>query len=497
MTQIKDLKKRFSNIKKIDFINNLLRWDQQVYMPEGANKGRAELIAFMNSLKHKKLVSEKTGRLIKKAEQVSNLNLIETAILREAKRAYSKAIKIPIDLVKKIAKSVTIGHKIWEHAREKNNFSLFQPILQQIIELKKQYAELIDLGSSPYDSLIDDYEPGATSAWIQSLFDELKLQLISILKKILKSNNGPDDAILHRYYPSEKQWQFSIELIEKLNFDFNIGRQDKSVHPFTMPLSETDIRITTRIREYYLPACIFGTIHECGHALYNMGFMEEIHSTNLAEVTSLGIHESQSRLWETIIGKSQEFWNYFYPLLQSYFPKNLQKFPQEKFYRALNKVEPSLIRVEADEITYPLHIIIRFEIEKMIFEDHVQVGELPSIWNEKMNDLLGINPPDDALGILQDVHWSGGAFGYFPSYTLGNLYAAQIFSYAKEQIPNLHDEISQGEFSHLLKYLRDHIHQYGAIYYPHDLIKRINGDALNIKYFITYLKEKYYRIFKI
>jgi carboxypeptidase Taq len=496
-SQISQLKNYFSDIKKIDFIKNLLKWDQQVYMPEDSNKGRSELIAFIDKVKHEKLISEKTGKLIKSAEKKPDLNLIDSAILREAKRAYHKAVKVPTELIEKIAKQVTIGHKIWEKARNKSDFSIFKPILKEIINLKKEYADKVNIGPTRYDSLLDDYEPGAKAAWIDSLFISLKPKLLKIIDKIIRSNNKPETAILKQDYSPKKQWEFSLEIIRKLNFDFNIGRQDKSVHPFTMALSSSDVRITTRIIEDYLPACIFGTIHECGHALYDMGFMEEIHSTNLAEVTSLGIHESQSRLWETIIGRSKEFWDYFYPILQTYFPVQLKNVSKNYFYRALNNVEQSLIRVEADEVTYSLHIILRYVIEKMIFEDKIEIDELPHVWNEKMERLLNIIPTNDATGILQDVHWSDGSFGYFPTYTLGNLYAAQIFFYVKQKIPSILQEISQGNFANLLAYLRQNIHKFGSIYYPQKLIKRVTGEFLDPKYFIDYLKKKFYPLYQI
>ncbi len=498
-TQISQLKNYFSDIKKIDFIKNLLKWDQQVLMPDSdsSNRSRAELIAFMDKIKHEKLISEKTGKLIESADKKSDLNLIDNAILREAKRVYNKAVKVPTELLEELAKAVTIGYKIWDKARKKSDFSIFKPILKKIINLKKEYADKINVGSTRYDSLLDDYEPGATSAWIDSLFRILKPKIVKIVDNIVSADDKPEPSILKQYYSPEKQWDFSLEIIRKLNFDFNIGRQDKSVHPFTMAISSSDVRITTRILENYLPACLFGTIHECGHALYDMGFMEEIHSTNLAEVTSLGIHESQSRLWETIIGRSSEFWDFFYPILQTYFPNQLKNYPKSDFYRALNTVERSLIRVEADEVTYSLHIILRYEIEKMIFEDKVEIDELPHIWNEKMKELLDIIPPDDATGILQDVHWSGGSFGYFPTYVLGNLYAAQIYSYVKNEIPSLLQEISQGNFAHLLEYLRENIHKYGAIYYSQELIKRINGELLRPQYFIDYLKNKFYPLYHI
>ena len=276
-----------------------------------------------------------------------------------------------------------------------------------------------------------------------------------------------------------------------------MGRQDKSVHPFTTSISFRDTRITTRILENFLPTCIFGTIHECGHALYEMGFKDNLNDTYLADGSSLGIHESQSRLWENIVGRSKEFWSYWYPILKKYFPENLKDYSKEEFYRSINVVKPSFIRVEADEITYGLHIILRYEIEKELINNNFNISETPQLWNEKMKELLGIVPSNDAEGVLQDVHWAGGGFGYFPTYTLGNLYASQIYNYALKEHPNLPEEFKIGNYTNLLTYLRENLHQYGRIYKPLDLLKKITGEHLNPDYFIDYLEKKFYPIYKI
>jgi carboxypeptidase Taq len=321
--------------------------------------------------------------------------------------------------------------------------------------------------------------------------------LQNILNKIENSSDKPDQSILRKYYDPEKQYKLSLEILKKLNFDFNIGRQDKSVHPFTASVSFYDTRITTRIWDNYLPACPFGAIHECGHALYEMGFNPEFNDTFLADGSSLGIHESQSRLWENTVGRSKEFWNYWYPILQKYFFENLKGYPETEFYRSINCVQPSLIRVEADEITYGLHIILRFELEQELINNDLSISELPEMWNTKMNYLLGITPSNDSEGILQDVHWSAGAFGYFPTYTLGNLYASQIFSKVLNKYPNLPEEFKTGNYSNLLSYLRENIHQYGRVYRPRELIEKVTGEDLNPEYFLKYLKKKFYAIYNV
>lgn len=497
MDPIKDLREHFTGIVRLKYIAFLLEWDMQVYMPSGASQGRGEQSALLEGIIHQKLVSDKTAEIIKKAEGVSNPNLIDVAMLREAKRDYDRAVRVPLELVKEIAKTTTLGYKTWEKARAKSDFKMFKPLLEKLVSLKQQEADKIDIGPTRYDTMLDQFEPGAKSDWVLKIFNDLKPHLFRIIKKLDSSSNKPNQEILKKFYDPEKQWDFSVEVLKKLNYSFEFGRQDKSTHPFTTSLSSTDTRITTRIWENFLPACLFGTIHECGHALYEMGFDKEIHDTILADGTSLGIHESQSRLWENMVGRSREFWRYWYPILQKYFPENLKKFPEEEFYRSINSVQPSLIRVEADEVTYSLHIILRYEIEKELIEESIMVSELPQLWNQKMEELLGIIPPDDAKGVLQDVHWSGGGFGYFPTYALGNLYGAQIYSKALEKHPILPEEFEKGEFSTLLSYLRENIHQYGKIYEPHDLLKKVTGEDLNSKYFIEYLERKFYPIYKI
>ena len=498
MNAIDKLKSRFSELLQLNYISNLLGWDQRVYMPPSRDsaKGRSEQLALIQAISHKKLISEKTGKLIKQVEQISDLNLIESALLREAKRKYEKAIKIPTDLVVEIAKTSSLGNQAWEESRAKSDFNIFRPYLEKMVQLMQEYAEKINIGPTLYDSLIDTYEPGATSEWISKIFNELKPKFVKILDKIKDSSNKPDQAILKMSYDPVKQLKFSNEILKKIHFDFNIGRQDESVHPFTSTISSRDVRITTRVSENLLPTCIFGTIHECGHALYEMGFNEELYNTFLADGSSLGIHESQSRLWENIVGHSREFWNYWYPILQKYFPENLKNYPEDEFYLAINTVQPSFIRVEADEVTYGLHIILRFEIEKQLINDNLSISEVPQIWNNQMEDLLGIFPPDDAKGVLQDVHWSGGGFGYFPTYTLGNLYASQMYATALKENPALTEDFKEGNFQNFLKYLRENIHQHGRIYRPLELLKKATGEELNPQHFIRYLENKFYSIYK-
>ncbi len=497
MNPIEKLKKEFSEITRLNYIRSLLGWDEQVNLPPGAFGGRAEQNALMSKIVHERLISDKIGNLIKECERLDNLDLIDAAFIREAKRDYDQEVKLPTKLVEEISKTASLGHAKWVEARKKDDFSLFQPLLEKMIGLQIQVAEKLDTHPDPYSTLIDLYEPGATYNWIAKIFNKSKQDLNKIIKKLNTSTDKPNFSILTQKWDANKQWDFSIEVIKGLNYDFNKGRQDKSVHPFTTSLSSTDTRFTTRIDENYFPSCVFGSIHECGHALYDMGFKKEIHDNILANGCSMGIHESQSRMWENMVGRSKEFWKYWYPKLEKRFPGNLKNISIEDFHRSINTVQPSLIRVEADEVTYGMHVILRFELERDIIEGNVNVSELPEIWNSKMEDILGITPPNDADGVLQDVHWSGGAFGYFPSYHIGNLYGAQIYNDALKKHPTLLQDFEDGNFSNLLAYLRENIHQHGKIYHAKDLIKKITGEDLNPDYFIEYVEKKFYPIYGI
>ncbi|MHA2288483.1 MAG: carboxypeptidase M32 [Promethearchaeota archaeon] len=497
MNAIEELKKEFSEITRLNHIRSLLGWDEQVNLPKGSFGGRAEQNALMSKIVHERLISDKIGKLINEVSKLNDLNLIDNATLREAKRDHEQEVKLPTELVEEISKTASHSYMKWVEAREKNDFSIFEPLLEKMIGLQIQVAEKLDTHPDPYSTLIDLYEPGATYDWIANIFSKSKSNLNRIIKKLDNSSNKPDFSILTQKWNVDEQWNFSIEVVKNLNYDFNKGRQDKSVHPFTTSLSSSDIRFTTRIDENFFSSCIFGSIHECGHALYEMGLMEEIHDSVLASGCSMGIHESQSRMWENMVGRSMEFWNYWYSTLKKKFPSNLKDKSVNDFYRSVNTVQPSLIRVEADEVTYGMHIILRFELEKDIIEGKVQVNELPDLWNEKMENLLGITPPTNSEGVLQDIHWSGGAFGYFPTYFLGNLYGAQFYNTALQQHPNLPKEYEEGNFSNLLSFLRENIHQYGKIYQARDLVKKVTGEDLNPDYFIEYLEKKFYPIYNV
>ena len=498
MSAIKDLQDYFAEIMRLHYIQATLGWDQQVNMMNYKSlEGRSKQVSLLEKLIHQRITSEKVGKLIKEAEKDTNLSEIKSAMLREIKREYDLAIKLPEKLVTEIAETSILASKDWREAREKSDFSIFEKILEKTVELQKEKATKLETHPDLYSTLIDLYEPAATYDWIANVFNPIKPKLIDFIKKLNSSSDKPDDSILRKNYDIDKQFELSFEIIKKLNFDLGYGRQDRSTHPFTTSLAPLDVRITTRTHTNYLNECIFGTIHEFGHAIYEMGINKELHDTILCTGTSMGIHESQSRMWENFLGRSKEFWIYWYPTFQKYFPEILKDCPMEEFHRAINIVQPSFIRVNADEVTYGLHIILRFEIEKDLIEGKIQVNELPEVWNSTFEDFLGIVPPDDAQGVLQDIHWSGGAIGYFPTYFLGNLYGAQIYRDALKKIPQLPEDYKKGQFSNLLSYLKENIHQYGSTYRANELIKRVTGEDLNSDYFLKYIEKKFYPIYRL
>ena len=498
MNAIEELKEYFAEIMRLHYIQVILGWDQEVNMQNYKSlEGRSKQVSLLEKLIHKRVTSEKVGKLIKEAEELTDLNEIESAMLREITREYNLATKLPEKLVTEIAETSILAAKDWREARAKSDFSIFQNILEKSVELQKEKARRLETHPDMYSTLIDLYEPDATYDWISNVFNPIKPKLIDFVKKLNSSSDKPDDSILRKNYDPDKQFELSFEIIKKLNYDLGYGRQDRSTHPFTSSLASMDTRITTRTSEDYLNECILGTIHECGHALYEMGIKKELYDTILCNGTSMGIHESQSRMWENFVGRSKEFWMYWYPTFQKYFPENLKDYPMQEFYRAVNTVQPSFIRVNADEVTYGLHIILRFELEKELIEGKIQVKELPDLWNSKFEELLRIIPPNDAQGVLQDIHWSMGSIGYFPTYFLGNLYGAQIYQDALKKLPHLPEDYRKGEFSNLLNYLRENVHQHGMIYRADDLIKRITGEPLNSDYFMKYLEKKFYPIYGI
>ncbi|HEV8601540.1 MAG TPA: carboxypeptidase M32 [Patescibacteria group bacterium] len=478
----------------------LLNWDLETKMPPKGLPRRAQTTAYLAGLLHKKFLSgpfEKSLNKVKELAEKGELNEQESVIVREVTREFEIERKLPASFVKKFAELTTQSHQVWAEARKNSDFKKFKPMLSKIVELCRKEAELIGFKDSPYDALLDLYEPRMTAAETSIVLEDVKSFLVPFIAQIKQSAIKTDETKLLGLFPAEKQKEFNRYVIKTLGFDFDSGRMDVSTHPFAMSFHPQDTRITTRYNETNLLQSLFGAIHETGHALYDQGLLPENFGTPMGENISLGIHESQSRLWENLVGRSQPFWKFFYPKLQGQFPEPFSKIEFEQFYQLINSVNPSLIRVEADEVTYNLHIIQRFEIEKELIEGTLEVADLPQIWNERTKQYFGLDVPNDSEGVLQDVHWSWGSFGYFPTYTLGNLYSAQFFNAAKRDIMNLDEQIVSGQFGILREWLRKNIHIHGKRYTASELVKKVTGEELTSKYFVDYIKDKYGKIYKL
>jgi carboxypeptidase Taq len=497
--KLRQLKTRLGEIQDLNKAASVLGWDQQTYMPAGGAAARAEQLATLQKTAHNWFVTDEIGELI--GSLLSNEagwehDSDEASLVRVIARDYQKARRVPSELVAEFARVSAMAFEAWTKARAESDFSVFQPHLEKVVELNLRLVDALGYQDRIYDPLLDQFEPEMKTVQVAAIFDDLKNELLPLVKAITEQADAVDDSILRRTYDEGEQWSFGVKVIKDFGFDFTRGRQDKSVHPFTTSFSISDVRLTTRLDPNYLPSALFGTLHECGHGLYEQGVSHSLERTSLDDGASLGIHESQSRLWENLVGRSREFWSHYFPRLKATFPDQLDGVGVEAFYRAVNRVKPSFIRVEADEVTYNLHIMLRFELENEMLEGRVKVVDLPQAWNAKMEDYLGIIPPNDAQGVLQDVHWSGGMLGYFPTYSLGNLISVQFFDEAKAAIPSLTDQIAAGEFGELLTWLRENVHRHGRKHIPAELVKRVTGNDLTAANYIAYIKSKFSEIYE-
>lgn len=478
----------------------ILHWDQEVFMPQKGANARAKTIAYLAGVLHEKFVSKNFEDLILKIKRLDDgkkLNAEENCIFREVWREFQRGKKLPANFVRELVETCSKAQQAWVEARKKSNFKMFLPYLKKIVELKRKEASLVGFKKNPYDALLDVYAPGMTTEEMGVIFDDLKSFLVPFLKNIKKSKVKTDPNFLKGNFPIQKQAEFNKFVAQKIGFDFEAGRLDSSAHPFTTNFNAEDARITTRYKEDDLLDSITSTIHEAGHGMYEQGILTKNFGTPLGESISIGVHESQSKIWENLVGRGKPFWRYLFPIMQKEFPKPFSKIKFNDFYKSINCVKPSLIRVESDEVTYNLHIIMRFEIEKELIDGSIKVEDLPKIWNAKTKEYFGIKVPNDAFGVLQDVHWAHGSFGYFPAYTLGNLYSAQFYNAAKNSLENLEKNFSKGKFSQFREWLRANIHIHGKMYSAEELLKRITGENLNSHYFIDYIKNKYSEIYNI
>jgi carboxypeptidase Taq len=476
----------------------VLGWDERTYMPHGGSTFRGDQMALLARLTHEMATDAKVGECLKAIEGsslVQDAEAAEAINVREIRRAYDRAVKLSKELVEEIARVTTRAQQVWQEARERNDFASFRPWLEQIITLKRREADAVGFKEHPYDALLDEYEPGATASQVRQVFASLSAELVPLIAEIGQSKRVPRGDILAGDYPVDAQQAFVRDAAEAIGFDFKAGRLDVTTHPFCSGIGPGDCRITTRFNPRFFNEAFFGVLHEAGHGIYEQGLPTDQFGTPLGSFCSLGIHESQSRLWENQVGRGEPFWKHFFPKAQKAFPAALANVKLDEFLFAINGVRPSFIRVEADEATYNLHIILRFELELGLLSGDLKAADLPTAWNEKFQAMFGLTPPDDRQGCLQDIHWSMGGLGYFPTYTLGNLYAAQLMDASRAQLPGLDEDFARGEFGRLKDWLNDKVHKPGRSYRSDELCRRVTGQGFQHGPLIAYLRAKCNRLY--
>jgi carboxypeptidase Taq len=491
--------KEQKELSRFGGIAALLGWDQMTYMPAKGREERADQLSLISRLTHERVTSDVLYHHLQTLDkQSTQLTEKDRMVVTKLRRDVEKARKLPPEFVETMAKTTSMAYGVWQEAREKNKFSLFQPYLEKIVELEKQYCDYIKLPGHPYNSLLDDYEEGMTVDVLRKEFAFLRKQLVELLRNITAS------AVYQKQHPVNiqldvsHQKELSTILLTQLHLPFDRARLDVSTHPFTTTMGDDDVRFTTNYEREGFLSSFFSTMHEAGHALYELGILKgEYKDTIISDAPSLGIHESQSRFWENMIARGKPFWIYFSPVFQKIAPGLCKVMNTDSWYRSVNQVKPSFIRVEADELTYCLHVILRFELELDLLEEKITVAELPTCWNQKITDFLGITPKNDRDGVLQDMHWSGGEFGYFPTYAIGTIYASQLFRQFGKEHPAMQEEISRGDFTAILRWLSTHVYQYGSLMTADEIIKKTCGEGLNSKVLVAYLKEKYYPLYDV
>jgi carboxypeptidase Taq len=493
VTAIDKLSERIGEVMDLRHAADLIEWDERVYMPPGGVAVHGAMSAALRRLAHEKFTSAEVGEALDRARDAlagADPDSNPVRMVAVTARDYARATRVPARFVAEHAAAVSAAQHVWAEARAKADFALFRPHLAKVIELKRRYVAFFAPADHPYDVLLDDFEPGMKTADVKRLFDALRQRQVAIIKQVA-DRPAPPAPFLSVSYPENEVLRFAVHVVTAFGFDWNRGRQDKSVHPFATGIGAGDVRITTRWVEGQPLALLFGTMHEAGHGLYEQGVADEHQRTLLEGGASLGVHESQSRLWENMVGRSRPFWDHFFPRLQARCPSQLSGVDVDAFYGAVNRVKPTLIRVEADEATYNLHIMLRVELELALIEGSLNVADLPTAWNMRMQEYLGLTAPDDGKGVLQDIHWAAGLFGYFATYTLGNVIAAQLWKTFGEAHPDRDAAIGRGDFSALLAWLRSKLHQHGRKFEPQELVQRITGSPVNPEPYLQYLEQKY------
>src|SRR4051812_30590743 len=478
----------------------VLGWDERTYMPHHGSAFRGDQMALVARLTHEMTTDPKVDEYLAAVEGSALVKDRESSAainVREIRRTYDRAVKLPKELVEELARVTTRAQQVWQEARGRDDFPAFRPWLETIVALKRREADAGGYKEHPYDALLDEYEPGATAKQVREGFSALSAELVPLIAAIAQSKRSPRRDILEGDYPVDAQQAFAREAATAIGFDFEAGRLDVTTHPFCSGIGPGDCRITTRYNPRFFNEAFFGVLHEAGHGIYEQGLPGGHFGTPLGSFCSLGIHESQSRLWENQVGRGRPFWEHFFPKARQTFPAALGDVGAEQFLFAVNDVRPSYIRVEADEATYNMHIILRFELEQVLISGDLQAADVPQAWGEKFQQSFGLTPPTDALGCLQDIHWSMGGLGYFPTYTLGNLFAAQFMEQARQDLGDLDADFRRGEFSRLKGWLNEKVHRPGQRYRAVDLCRRVTGKPLSHKPFLSYLKKKYAPLYGI
>lgn len=476
---------------------SLVYWDLRTGAPKQGVDQRSEVIGVLSSEVFKMSTSEEMAAYIAKLSSHGGLSEITRRSLEECRKNYDRNKKILAEEYREYVILQSKAESVWEEAKDKSDFELFEPYLEKLVLFNKKFINYWGYKGNKYNTLLDMYEPGITVEILDQVFGELREKIVPLVQKIKEAPNQPETKFLFEHFPKKDQRDFSEQILRQIGFNFNAGRLDTTVHPFAIGLNPGDVRVTTKYDEADFRTAVFGTIHEGGHALYEQNLSTELIGTPLCTGTSMGIHESQSLFYENFVGRNYSFWEKNYDLLKQYSSGQFDLVKLDEFYRAINESKPSLIRIEADELTYPLHIIIRYEIEKGLFNDEIEVKDLPRIWNEKYEEYLGIRPDKDANGVLQDVHWAGGSFGYFPSYALGYMYAAQLKNTMEKDLPNFEQLLANGNLGPIKDWLTENVHKHGKLKQPLEILTDVTGEGLNVQYLLEYLSEKYSKVYQL
>ncbi|MDZ5473199.1 carboxypeptidase M32 [Bacillus sp. 31A1R] len=501
MSEIQKLEANFLDyVKKMSAYQealSLIFWDLRTGAPKKGVEQRSEVIGVLSSEVFNMSTSEEMATYINELSKSHELSEITKKMVEECKKEYDRNKKIPAEEYKEYVILQSKAESVWEEAKGKSDFELFRPYLEKLVEMNKRFIQYWGYSGNKYNTLLDMYEPGVTVEVLDQVFGELREKIVPLVKAIAESSNKPETSFLFEHFPKDKQRDFSLDVLKQMGYNFNAGRLDETVHPFAIGLNPGDVRVTTKYDESDFRTAVFGTIHEGGHALYEQNVSTDLIGTPLCSGTSMGIHESQSLFYENFVGRNLSFWKSNFEQLKSYSTGQFDHVSIEEFYRAINESKPSLIRIEADELTYPLHVIVRYEIEKGLFNDEIEVKDLPQVWNEKYEQYLGIKPDCDANGVLQDVHWSGGSFGYFPSYALGYMYAAQLKNAMLKDLPNYDELLESGDLLPIKEWFTEKVHQFGKMKKPLEILTDVTGEGLNAKHLVDYLYEKYGQVYQL